>query len=57
VLSHGLYCSVQHFAALEEKLLWLRDHPNDASAMEDAAQRHVIEKFTWPAVVRSCLEI
>jgi glycosyltransferase involved in cell wall biosynthesis len=44
-------------AALREKILWLRDHPNDASAMGGAARRHVLDKFTWPAVVRRCLEV
>jgi alpha-maltose-1-phosphate synthase len=43
--------------ALREKLLWLQDHPTETSAMGEAARRHVLEKFTWPAVVQRCLEI
>ena len=43
-------------AALREKLCWLRDHPAEAAAMGRAARQHVLEKFTWPAVVRRCLE-
>ena len=44
-------------AALREKLLWLRDHPVEARRMGEAARRRVLEKFTWPAVVRRCLNI
>jgi len=43
-------------AALREKLVWLRDHPDRARQMGLAARRRVMEKFTWPAVVRRCLE-
>jgi glycosyltransferase involved in cell wall biosynthesis len=43
--------------ALREKLLWMRAHPQETSAMGKAARSHVIEKFTWPAVVRRCLDI
>ena len=34
------------------KLLWLRDHPEPSRWMGEAARRRVLEKFTWPAVVR-----
>jgi glycosyltransferase involved in cell wall biosynthesis len=44
-------------AALREKLCWLRDHPREARAMGEAGRRHVLNKFTWPAVVRRCLDI
>lgn len=44
-------------AALAEKLRWLRDHPEEANAMGLAARQRVLEKFTWPQVVRRCLEI
>ena len=44
-------------AALREKLLWLRDHPARRREMGEAARRRVLEKFTWPSVVRHCLEI
>jgi glycosyltransferase involved in cell wall biosynthesis len=43
--------------ALGEKLSWLRDHPREAREMGRAGRRRVLEKFTWPAVVRRCLEI
>jgi glycosyltransferase involved in cell wall biosynthesis len=43
--------------ALQEKLLWLRDHPAAGIAMGKAARDHVLDKFTWPAVVRRCLDI
>jgi glycosyltransferase involved in cell wall biosynthesis len=44
-------------SALSAKLTWLRDYPREAREMGDAARRRVLEKFTWPAVVRRCLEI
>jgi glycosyltransferase involved in cell wall biosynthesis len=44
-------------AALREKLLWLRDHPARRGEMGEAARRRVLDKFTWPSVVRNCLEI
>jgi glycosyltransferase involved in cell wall biosynthesis len=40
-----------------EKLLWMRAHPAETKAMGVAARRHVLEKFTWPTVVRRCLDI
>jgi alpha-maltose-1-phosphate synthase len=42
---------------LSQKLRWLRDHPLQARAMGLAARQRVLQKFTWPAVVRRCLEI
>jgi glycosyltransferase involved in cell wall biosynthesis len=44
-------------ATLGERLCWLRDHPDAAAAMGVAARRRVLERFTWPAVVRRCLAI
>ena len=44
-------------AALNQKLIWLREHPVQAKAMGEAARRRVLEKFTWPTVVRKCLDI
>jgi glycosyltransferase involved in cell wall biosynthesis len=44
-------------AALRDRLCWLRDHPAAAAAMGRAGRRRVLEKFTWPAVVRRCLAI
>ena len=42
---------------LRAKLVWLRENPAKAEYMGQAARRHVLEKFTWPSVVRRCLEI
>lgn len=44
-------------AALRSKLCWLREHPAEAAVMGEAARRRVLDKFTWGAVVRRCLEI
>jgi glycosyltransferase involved in cell wall biosynthesis len=44
-------------AALGEKLAWLRDHPEDAAKMGEAARKRVMKLFTWPAVVERCLRI
>jgi glycosyltransferase involved in cell wall biosynthesis len=43
--------------ALGRKLCWLREHPEQARKMGQAARRSVLEKFTWQKVVRRCLEI
>ncbi len=43
--------------ALAGRLGWLREHPDAAAAMGAAARRRVVERFTWPAVVRRCLAI
>ena len=43
--------------ALRDKLCWLRDHPGQVRAMGEAARRRVLDKFTWPEVVRRCLAI
>ena len=43
--------------SLREKILWLREHRAEAVAMGQAARCHVLDRFTWPAVVRDCLEI
>jgi glycosyltransferase involved in cell wall biosynthesis len=43
--------------ALRGKLLWLRENPARRREMGEAARRRVLDKFTWPAVVRNCLEI
>ena len=44
-------------SALRQKLIWLRDHPEDAETMGQRARSRVIENFSWPMVVRRCLEI
>ncbi len=42
--------------ALGERLAWLRDRPAEVAQMGAAARQRVLDKFTWPAVVRRCLE-
>jgi len=42
---------------LADRLGWLRDHPEGAATMGAAARRRVLERFTWPEVVRRCLAI
>jgi glycosyltransferase involved in cell wall biosynthesis len=44
-------------SALAEKLVWLTEHPSEARRLGEAARKHVLEKFTWPRVVKRCLEI
>ncbi|HUA36458.1 MAG TPA: glycosyltransferase family 4 protein [Candidatus Binataceae bacterium] len=43
--------------ALRERIIFLREHPETARAMGLAARQRVLEKFTWPRVVKRCLEI
>ena len=38
--------------ALREKLVWLRDHPDQGRAMGTAARERVLKEFTWGAVVQ-----
>jgi glycosyltransferase involved in cell wall biosynthesis len=42
-------------SALGERLAWLSAHPDKVARMGAAARRHVLERFTWPAVVSRCL--
>jgi glycosyltransferase involved in cell wall biosynthesis len=44
-------------SAICRKVAWLREHPAEAAEMGSAARQRVLDKFTWPAVVRRCLEI
>ncbi len=43
--------------ALRHKLEWLREHPEEARKMGQAARQRVLEKFNWSRVVQRCLEI
>lgn len=43
--------------ALGDKLNWLREHPEQARRMGEQSRERVLRLFTWPAVVRRCLEI
>ncbi|MGH7918000.1 MAG: glycosyltransferase, partial [Candidatus Binataceae bacterium] len=42
--------------ALREKIAWLLNNPHHAAAMGKAGRQRVLDRFTWPAVVRRCLE-
>lgn len=44
-------------SALREKLTWLHEHPEQARVMGSAGRERVLQSFTWPTVVRRCLEI
>jgi glycosyltransferase involved in cell wall biosynthesis len=44
-------------SALREKLIWLWEHPSEAHTMGEASRARVLQLFTWPAVVRRCLQI
>ena len=44
-------------AALGDRIRWLFTHPAEADAIGAAGRCRVLEKFTWPQVVRRCLEI
>lgn len=43
--------------ALRAKLRWLLQNPAARAKMGKQARQRVLEKFTWPEVVRRCLEI
>ncbi len=43
--------------ALREKLEFLRDHTEKTKIMGGAGRQRVLERFTWLAVVRRCLDI
>jgi glycosyltransferase involved in cell wall biosynthesis len=39
------------------RLRWLAEHPAEVERMGGAARGHVLERFTWPAVVDRCLQV
>lgn len=41
---------------LRERLIFLRENPEQAQRMGRAARKHVLQKFTWPLVVERCLK-
>lgn len=53
----GLIVPPNDPAALGRAIRWLTEHPVEAKAMGEAARNRVLERFTWPQVVRRCLEI
>ena len=42
---------------LRSQVSGLREHPDRAHKMGEAARQRVLDKFTWPLVVKRCLEI
>ena len=42
---------------LGKRIAWLAEHPSEALKMGRSARRRILEKFTWPQVVRRCLSI
>ena len=53
----GFVVPPNDLAALRTKLEWIRDHTDDVARMGRAAQERVLHAFTWPAVVRHCLDV
>ncbi len=53
----GFVVSPNDPGALQKKLVWLRDHSVEAHALGQAGCQRVQTAFTWPQVVRHCLEI
>ena len=43
--------------ALGDRIRWLRENADAAARMGAAGRQLVLDKFTWPRVVRRCLEI
>lgn len=43
--------------SLRERIQWLASHGAEAAAMGRRARAHVLERFSWEAVVGRCLEI
>jgi glycosyltransferase involved in cell wall biosynthesis len=44
-------------AALRERIIWLAQHSDQGRTIGLLARSRVLEVFTWPAVVRRCLDI
>jgi glycosyltransferase involved in cell wall biosynthesis len=53
----GFIVPAHDTASLGQRLSWLREHPLEAEEMGCAARRRVLEKFTWPGVIRRCMDI
>jgi glycosyltransferase involved in cell wall biosynthesis len=53
----GFVVPPNHPDALREKLTLLAEHPDQALAMGEASRARVLQMFTWPSVVRRCLQI
>ncbi|MHC4767270.1 MAG: glycosyltransferase family 4 protein, partial [Planctomycetota bacterium] len=55
--NQGFLVAPNDAAAIRKRLVWYRDHPSEARRMGAAARQRVLAHFTWPTVVRRCLEI
>ena len=53
---HGVVVPPNDPAVLSQAIRWLVDHPAEAAVMGREARTRVLEKFTWPIVVRTCLD-
>ena len=42
--------------ALREAIRWVADHPAERRRMGERGRQRVLDHFTWPTVVRQCLE-
>jgi glycosyltransferase involved in cell wall biosynthesis len=43
--------------ALRDRLAWMRERPEQSRTMGRAGRLRILQKFTWGAVVRRCLEL
>ena len=53
----GFVVAPNNPGAIAQRLLWFRDHPQEAQAMGRAGRALILEKFTWPKTVGRCLRI
>jgi glycosyltransferase involved in cell wall biosynthesis len=52
----GLVVPPNDPAALREAIRWMQDRPDERRLMGERGRDRVLDRFTWPAVVRQCLE-
>jgi glycosyltransferase involved in cell wall biosynthesis len=53
----GFVVPPNHPQALRDKLMWIRERPEQSRNMGCAGRLRVLQKFTWDTVVRRCLEL
>lgn len=53
----GLIVPPNDPAALGAAVRWMLAHPAERRAMGERGRQRVMERFTWPAAVRKCLEV
>jgi glycosyltransferase involved in cell wall biosynthesis len=59
VVAHGrtgLVVPPNDVMALRAAIRWIRSHPDERLRMGARARKLVLDRFTWPAVVRRCME-